>query len=117
MKTTLFSMFVAAMMLMGSVNGFATNTGNIGEPGKSATAIGKVVDKNTGESLAGALVMVKGTDIKVYSDLEGNFSLPVLSPGTYTIEVSYISYANAEISNVVLNAETATQLEISVLPN
>jgi hypothetical protein len=117
MKTTLLSIFVAAMLFIASVNVFGNNAGNIEEPGKSANASGKVVDKNTGESLVGALVVVKGTDIRVYTDLDGNFLLPSLAPGAYTIEVSYISYNDTQVNNVVLNAGISTQVDISILPN
>ena len=36
---------------------------------------GKVVDKQTGETLTGVKIQVKGTDTYCYSDMEGNFIL------------------------------------------
>jgi len=53
---------------------------------------GKVIDKLTGESLVGVVIEISGTDIKVYSDLEGNYTINGLKTGQYTIIVNYISY-------------------------
>lgn len=60
------------------------------------TLKGKVIDKSTNESLAGALVWVEGTDMKAYTDLDGNFSIEGLMPDTYEVKCSLISYKEVE---------------------
>jgi hypothetical protein len=57
---------------------------------------GTVVDKETGEALAGVLVKVDETGTSVYSDFDGNFELTVI-PGTYTISTNMISYETAKV--------------------
>ena len=51
---------------------------------------GMVLDKLTSESLAGAVITVIGQ--KVYSDLDGNFTLTNICDGKCEIKVSLISY-------------------------
>jgi hypothetical protein len=112
MKTTIFSFVVVAFIMLTSVSSFGTNLSN--EPGKSAPLTGKVVDQRTGESLVGAMVTIKGTNLKVYTDLDGNFVIPNMTPGTYTIEVAYVSYQNTELSNVNVTTGMPSALIIKV---
>lgn len=56
---------------------------------------GKVVDKSTGEALAGVLVKVNENTI-VYTDFDGNFTFNIAQPKA-KICVSLISYATTEV--------------------
>ena len=56
---------------------------------------GKVVDGETGEALIGASVAVKGTTTGSLTDVDGMFTIPGLSDGTYTIVTSYVGYEDA----------------------
>jgi hypothetical protein len=112
MKTTIFSFVVAAFLMLTSVSSFSINTSN--EPGKTEPLTGKVIDQRTGESLVGAMVTIKGTNLKVYTDLDGNFVIPNMAPGTYTVEVAYVSYQSTELSNVDVTAGMPSSLVIKV---
>lgn len=112
MKTTIFSLVIAAVLSLTSVSSFSAN--NNDEPGNTTPMTGKVVDQRTGESLVGAMVTIKGTDFKAYTDLDGNFVIPNMTTGTYTLEVVYISYQNTELSNVVFNTDAQSALVIEV---
>jgi hypothetical protein len=63
---------------------------------KTVTLSGKVIDKSNQELLAGALIRIEGTDIEVYTDLNGNFSISGLIPDTYKVKCSMISYSDRE---------------------
>jgi uncharacterized membrane protein len=102
--------------MLSSATAFSSNEKPLVSP-KKATLSGKVIDKKTGESLVGALISIKGTDIKIYSDLEGNFNISNIEPGNYSIEINYISYTKTEIQNVGLNAGEIANLKIDILPN
>lgn len=51
---------------------------------------GAIFDKSSQESLAGAVVLVNGQ--KVYSDLEGNFTIKNVCNGICELKISMISY-------------------------
>src|ERR1700743_1443798 len=52
---------------------------------------GKITDKNH-EPLAGAYISINGTRINTTTDANGNFTLPRLSPGEYTLTVEFIGH-------------------------
>lgn len=56
---------------------------------------GDITDSLNRETLAGATITADGQ--KVYSDLDGRFTLAVNKPGTYTLRVELISYETAEV--------------------
>lgn len=58
----------------------------------SVKVSGQVIDKNSGETLAGAQVRINDINYIITTDLDGNFSIPGLEPGVYTVEITYISY-------------------------
>ena len=80
---------------------------------------GVVVDSETGESLIGANIVIKGeTGAPAYgtaTDLDGRFALSV-PVGTHDLEVSYISYATKKITGVEVNAKDPTVLNVSLPP-
>ena len=75
---------------------FAANDKATENPPATMNMSGKVIDKVTGETLAGVMVEIDGTDKQVFSDFDGNFSFENLSTGEYTITVSLISYEKSQ---------------------
>lgn len=76
--------------------------------GSTTTALaqqlnGNVVDKNSHETLIGAVVTVEGTNLKAVTDIDGNFQLNGLKKGTYTLYI-----------NLLLSGKT--QKSIKILP-
>ncbi len=71
---------------------------------------GIITDKTTGEPLIGATVSLEGTMMGAASDINGEFFILSVPPGTYSIKASYVGYATVTISNVrVLSNVTTTQ--------
>jgi hypothetical protein len=108
------SFFIIIALIAVSTFTFA---GNDREAGASAarTAIqGKVVDFNTSEELAGVTVKIDGTDVKAYTDIEGNFRIEGIEPGNYKLSVSYISYEEKVIENVQTSVSPSAEIEIKL---
>ncbi|MDZ7691218.1 MAG: TonB-dependent receptor [Balneolaceae bacterium] len=76
---------------------------------------GKVIDSSTGESIIGANILVMGTDQGTATDMEGEFELDV-TPGTYDLRVSYISYAQQTVTGITVNSEEEVELTIRLQP-
>lgn len=71
------------------------------------TIEGKVTDKESGEPiLFGTValyrggVLITGTE----TDLEGNYFISDIQPGTYDMEASYVGYASQKVVNIVIKA-------------
>ena len=63
--------------------------------GSTTTALaqqlkGNVVDKNSHETLIGAVVTIEGSKLKAITDIDGNFELKGLKKGTYTLYINYV---------------------------
>ncbi|WP_158027217.1 TonB-dependent receptor domain-containing protein [Labilibacter marinus] len=75
---------------------------------------GKITDKNTGEELVGAAVVIDGTTTGTITNFMGEYIMPALDAGTYTIRVQYISYDPIVFNDVVITAGKETELNIQL---
>ncbi len=62
---------------------------------------GKIIDKQTGEEIIGAVVKIDGTNTATSSDLSGNYNLK-LPAGNHTIVCNFISYRKIIVNNVAV---------------
>ena len=76
---------------------------------------GVLVDGESGETLIGAAIRVRGTLIGDASDLHGHYKLNV-APGSYTLEYSFLGYATVTVENVEVQPNEVTRLEITLYP-
>ena len=70
------------------------------------TIKGKILDKDNGEPLPFASVVVKKGGAQVAgatTDFDGKFTFTALTPGKYDLEASYVGYQPIKISGVVVN--------------
>ncbi len=95
--------------------GVSTQTATPVEPAPAVQSAisGKVTDILTGETLSGAEITIEGTNTKVYTDLDGNFSTPQLKPGKYTLICSLISYNKSLIEKLEVSSDK-TSCEIAL---
>ncbi len=73
--------------------------------GQTGTIKGKMLDKDNDEPLAFAnVVLLKGGSqiAGVTTDFDGKFTFPALTPGTYTVQATYVGYEKIQISDVVV---------------
>jgi hypothetical protein len=61
---------------------------------------GKVTDKETGEPLIGANVIIVGTSFGAASDINGEYIVRQVPPGNYSVKASYIGYQDVTVSNI-----------------
>lgn len=74
---------------------FAGNGNNSNEKQAIKLVTGKVIDKASGEEIAGAEIRIG--DKTIYSDLNGNFSVSI-PMAKQTAIVKFISYDDAEVA-------------------
>lgn len=75
---------------------------------------GRVRDKDTKEGLPSVNVVVKGTYYGAASDLDGNFIISRVNPGTYTIDITLIGYKAVQYTGIKVNAGQTTQLNVDL---
>lgn len=82
---------------------------------QNGTIDGQIVDVKTNEAIIGANVVIQGTTTGSATDLDGNFAITNVKPGTYTIVVTYIAYKTQTISDVVVESGNKTTLKITLV--
>ena len=76
---------------------------------------GKINDGNTGESLIGANAFIEGTTKGAMADLDGNFSLEGLAPGTYNVIGRFIGYRPL-VQEVIIVGNDVQVIEFNLYP-
>jgi len=111
-KAILFLVIVAV-----SLGAMAIENPKVKEKGAAKVTqalTGMVVDQQTGEALAGVSVKIEGTDKCVFTDLDGQFEISDLNPGTYSFSVSLISYKTNSLKDVELDNGEKTALKVEL---
>lgn len=81
---------------------------------QNGTISGQVLDVKSNESIIGANVVIEGTTVGAATDLEGNFQINNVKPGTYTIVVSFVTYKTQTIPDVIVEPGKKTSLQITL---
>lgn len=99
------------VLMLGGVTAFAQQS--------TSTLEGKLTDASTNEGLIGANITLykAGSTTPVTgttTDIEGNYSIPSIQPGTYDVEFSYVGYTPQKQTDVVMYAGEVIRLNASI---
>ncbi|HYE94628.1 MAG TPA: TonB-dependent receptor [Rubricoccaceae bacterium] len=92
--------FVGALVLAPAA--LAQTTGKI---------TGRVTDAATGETLPGVNIVVEGTTVGAATDIDGEYTIIGIRPGTYTVVASYVGYATQRTENVRVSVDLTTEVD------
>lgn len=95
---------VFLLVLMSYIAGMA-QTGRIS---------GRVVDRQTGEPLIGANVIIVGSSFGAATNINGEYTINNVFAGIYTVKASFIGYQDVTVQNVVVNAGLTTRLNFEL---
>lgn len=73
---------------------------------------GTVLDKNSGEPVIGAAVMLEQTLKGAATDLDGSFSISGIPAGKYNLHVSCLSYTTLQVEGVEITDDRTVELKI-----
>jgi outer membrane receptor protein involved in Fe transport len=80
--------------------------------GVTGKIAGKVKDKDNGEPIVGASVLLQGTSFGAAVDVSGEFFILNVPPGTYTLKASAIGYGGVSVKNVEVSADATTKIDV-----
>ncbi|MDW7678942.1 MAG: TonB-dependent receptor [bacterium] len=92
------SLFIPAIL-------FSANTGKI---------VGSVVDKDTGDLLPGANILIVGTSMGAATDIYGKFIILNVPVGTYSLQATYIGYNSVTFENIRVHADLTTTVNFEL---
>lgn len=77
---------------------------------------GTLLDAETKEPLIGATVGIQGTTKGAITDIDGNYLMLNVAPGTYIIEARYIGYATVVVQEVIVRTGLTTEQDFELAP-
>lgn len=110
--TARVAMRIAGIMLVMMVIGLATADTALAQ--KSGHIVGKLVDSQSGEPLIGASVFIEGTTMGAQTDLDGNYLIKRVPPGSYTVMISSIGYNTVKIELVEVKSDESYSLDYAL---
>lgn len=83
--------------------------------GTTGKLAGRITDKQTGEALIGANIVIKSANVNsgASTDVDGYYHVINLPPGNYQVIISYIGYTKAE-RTVSIKVDQTTTLDIQL---
>ncbi len=102
---TLIPLLLAVALIVFSALLWAGSTGQIK---------GTVIDKETGQPVIGALVMISGTAQGTITDVNGEFVISQLQPGVYSLEITHVNYETVEVAYVNVTSGLAAEVSVSL---
>ncbi len=112
MKQCFFRLLITALMIgLASFSGFA-------QGGTTSASLSGVVMDTSGGVIPGAEVTVKndatGTEFKAITTDNGTFSIPSLSPGTYTATITMPSFKVQVVKDITISPMTPANIRITL---
>ncbi len=93
------------LLLITSINFAQTGVGKIS---------GKIIDAATKEPLVGANIVILNTDWGAASNVEGEYFILNVPPGTYDLRFSYVGYAPKTVQNVRVVGGVTYELNVDL---
>ncbi len=83
--------------------------------GSTGKITGKVSDAETKEPIIGVNVIIEGTNMGAAADINGQYFIVNIAPGTYTVRFSTMGYANLIKKEVVVNIDQTTRIDAELV--
>lgn len=97
--------YLLIILLFSIVSIFGQGTGKL---------TGKIVDAAKNEPLIGVNILLKGTYYGAATDINGHFTISNITPGNYTITVSFIGFKTVEYTGYKIDADKTKELDVKM---
>jgi outer membrane receptor protein involved in Fe transport len=82
--------------------------------GTTGKIAGTITDKSSGELLPGVNVLVIGTSLGTSTDLNGQYTILEVPPGTYRLQVSMIGYKKVIVEDVFVHIDQTSRVDVAL---
>ena len=84
--------------------------------GTTGKIAGTLIDRSSGESLIGANVVVIGSSLGSVTDINGQFTILYVPPGTYNVQITFIGYKKVIVDNVRVFIDQTARVDVALEP-
>jgi outer membrane receptor protein involved in Fe transport len=85
--------------------------------GSTGKVAGRVVDAETGEPLIAANILIEEILLGAATDMDGNYTILNIPPGTYTLKAMMIGYRTNRVLNVEVSVDFTTRVDFELAPS
>lgn len=115
LKTLVLGGTTACLAIIISLSSLVTAVAQTAAPTvETATLKGKITDAKTKEELVGATIFVVGTYKGTATNLDGEYTLPGIKAGEYTIKFSMVGYAEKVYNGIKLGKGEVKVLNVTL---
>lgn len=114
MKTKLLFIGLLAFISLNSFKGEKNSETKAKAELSAANVAGIIVDEVSGETLVGVEVSIEGTNLKTYTDFDGNFAFENVAVGEYSISAKLVSYKEIEGKKLNVNVNNNDDLKLKM---
>ncbi|MDP2208292.1 MAG: TonB-dependent receptor [Bacteroidota bacterium] len=101
-KILLFNSFLVFLF---TLTLFAGNTGKFS---------GRIYDSKSNEPLIGVNIIIEGTTYGAVSDIDGNYTILNIPPGTYILKASLLGYNPVTVKNILVQIDLTTKQDFTL---
>lgn len=83
--------------------------------GQKGILKGRVFNEINNEAIPFANIVIEGTQIGTTSDIDGNYLIENLNPGSYNIVCSFLGFKTAALYEVIVSSTKPTELNIPLI--
>ena len=98
-------LIILVVVLSLPISAFSATVGKI---------VGTITDRETGDPLPGANVVINGTSLGAATGVNGQFIILNIPVGTYTLSADFIGYRRVSISNLRVSQDLTTSIDFEL---
>jgi outer membrane receptor protein involved in Fe transport len=84
--------------------------------GVTGKVTGRIIDQKTGTPIPGANILVAGTALGAVSDLNGDYIILHVPPGSYSVRASILGYSQTVVQGVEVRIDQTSDLTVRMSP-
>lgn len=82
--------------------------------GTTGKIAGTITDKANGEAIVGANVVVLGTSLGATTDVNGDYTILFIPPGTYKVQISYLGYSKTVVNDLRVYIDQTARIDVAL---